>query len=73
MEKLIGVFKSRKFWAAVISLLVVFGVMQVNDAEQSELVESVLVVVTAVVNAAAYIIGVAIEDAGRARGGRTLD
>lgn len=69
MSKFAGVFKSRKFWAGVIGVLVSVGMLQVSDAQESELVTAVLTVVTAV----GYIIGTAIEDAGRAQGGRRLD
>jgi len=69
MAKLLGIFKSRKFWAAIISLLVAFGLLQASDVQEAELVQAILTVVTTV----AYIISVAIEDAGRAQGGKTLD
>lgn len=64
--KLKGVFQSRKFWAAVISMLVSFGVVQA-DIEDS-VVEAV-VILAPIVAGAAYGIGTSIEDAGRARGG----
>lgn len=69
MAKLIGVFQSRKFWAAIVALLVSFGLLQVSEAQEPELVQAILTVVTTI----AYIIGTAIEDAGRAQGGQRLD
>lgn len=58
MDKFSGVFKSRKFWAAVISLLVATGVLQASEAQEAELVNSILLVAGAV----AYILSVALED-----------
>lgn len=57
MEKFLGLLKSRKFWAAIVSLLVVFQV--VPEGEEGALIEAVLTVVTAV----GYIFSVAYEDA----------
>jgi hypothetical protein len=66
VEKLLGVLKSRKFWAGVVGLLVAVGLLNLGeDAAEENLVEAILTVVTTVV----YILSVAIEDAGRAQGG----
>lgn len=69
MDKLLGVLKSRKFWAAIVALLVSFGLLNLSDVQEAEVVQAILTVVTTI----AYIIGVAIEDAGRARGGQLRD
>ena len=66
MAKLLGVLKSRKFWAAIVSLLIAFGLLEMSEVQEAELVQAILTVVTW----AAYSIGVAIEDAGRARNGQ---
>lgn len=68
--KLKGVLQSRKFWAAVISILVSFGVVQ-TDIEDS-VVEAV-VILAPIVAGAAYGIGTSIEDAGRSRRGDNPD
>lgn len=39
------VLKSRKFWAALIGLLVSLGVMTLSDQQEAELVAAILVVV----------------------------
>lgn len=57
-NKIIGVLQSRKFWAAIITLLMIFGVLEQNEAEQARLVEAILTVVTTV----SYIVSVALED-----------
>ncbi len=57
MEKFLGLLRSRKFWAAVVSLLVVFQVAP--EGQEGALVEAILTVVTAI----GYIFSVAYEDA----------
>lgn len=69
MAKFLGVLQSRKFWASVVGLLVAFGALNYSDSQQADLVGAIL----AVASAASYVISVAIEDAGRARGGQNLD
>lgn len=64
--RLKGIFQSRKFWAAVISLLVSFGVVQADI--EDNVVEAV-VVLAPVIAGAAYGVGVAVEDAARAKAG----
>jgi len=59
LQKLVDLVTSRKFLAAVAAILVVFKV--VPDSAESPLVEAALTAVTAV----GYIIGVAVEDAGK--------
>ena len=63
-SKLLSVFRSRKFWAAVIGLLVSMGLVALSDSQQAELVGAIVTVATTL----SYIFGVAIEDAGRAVG-----
>jgi uncharacterized membrane protein len=64
-NKLLGVFRSRKFWAALIGTLFVildeFVPTFPLDADQVTNIVYMLV---------AYIIGVAIDDAGRGIGGK---
>ena len=62
--KLKGILQSRKFWAAVVSLLVTFGVVGMDVEDQ---VTDAIVTIVPVVAGSAYIIGTAIEDAGHAR------
>lgn len=57
-DKFSGVLKSRKFWAAVISLLVATGVLQASEAQEAEMVNAMLIVA----GAAVYILSVAFED-----------
>ena len=57
MEKLGWVLQSRKFWAAIISLLVALGVLNWSDAQQAETVAGIVAGVGAV-----YSLAVAIED-----------
>lgn len=66
MGKLVGVLKSRKFWAGVVGIIVALGLLNLgeNGAEEN-LVEAILTVVTTV----SYIVATAIEDAGKAQGG----
>lgn len=66
MPRFGGVLKSRKFWASLIGLLVSVGVLNYSDAQQAELASAVLTVATAI----GYVLSVAIEDAGSARGGQ---
>lgn len=61
MTKLMQTLGSRKFWAAIVGMLVAVGLLQYSDAQQAELVAAVLAVVTSI----GYMLGVAIEDAGR--------
>ena len=68
MEKFIGIFKSRKFWSAVIGLVIATGVLQISEGEEATLLNAILVVVTAI----GYGLGVAIEDAGHAVGEGTV-
>jgi hypothetical protein len=63
-SKLAGVFRSRKFWAALIGLVVSMGLVALSDSQQAELVGAIVTVATTL----SYIFGVAIEDAGRAVG-----
>lgn len=66
MEKILGVLKSRKFWASVVGVLVSVGLLSFGPGSgEDQFVEAILVVVSTV----AYVIGVAVEDAGRAMGG----
>lgn len=65
MEKIIWVLKSRKWWASVIGLLIATGVLQLSDAQEADLVQAVLTVVTTL----GYALSIAIEDAGRHAGG----
>lgn len=57
MDKLLGLLKSRKFWAAVIALVMVFVKAFVPDFPFSE--DQLLAAVLALVS---YILGVALED-----------
>ena len=59
MEKLLGLFKSRKFWAAVVGVVFVFISEFVPEFPLDQ--EQVLNVVMLFV---AYILGVAIDDNG---------
>lgn len=63
-SKLIGVLKSRKFWAGVIGILVAVGLLNFGEGDESRLTEAILTVVTTV----SYIVATAIEDAGKAQG-----
>lgn len=53
-----SILRSRKFWAAVVGLLVALGVLNIGEAQQVNLVEAIVTVATTV----AYIIGTAVED-----------
>lgn len=53
-----SILRSRKFWAAVVGLLVALGVLNIGEAQQVNLVEAIVTVATTV----AYIIGTALED-----------
>ena len=57
MEKIHWVLQSRKFWAAVISLLAALGVLNWSDAQQAETVAMLAAGI-----GAAYSLAVAIED-----------
>ena len=59
-NKLVGILKSRKFWASVIGLLVAFGFLEAGD--EAQLTEAIITITVAVT----YIIGTAIEDHGSA-------
>jgi hypothetical protein len=65
MGKLLGVLKSRKFWAGVIGIAVAVGLLNLGEGGEENLVEAILTVITTI----SYIIATAIEDAGRAQGG----
>ena len=62
LVKLLDLITSRKFLAAVASLLVVFEVLP--EGSESGVLEAVLTVITSV----AYILSVAIEDANQPKG-----
>lgn len=62
MDKFLGLLKSRKFWASIVALLVVFQV--VPEGEEGALIEAILTVVTTV----GYILSVALEDAFSSKG-----
>lgn len=64
MEKILWILKSRKFWSAIVGLLMSFGLLQMSDAQEAELVGAILTVATAV----GYMASIAIEDAGRHMG-----
>lgn len=57
-DRFSGVLRSRKFWAAVVSLLVSTGILQTSEAQEAEMVNAILLVA----GAAVYIFSVAIED-----------
>ncbi len=61
MQKIVWMLQSRKFWAAVIGLLIASGVLQLSDAQEADLLQAILTVVTTL----GYAISVALEDAGR--------
>ena len=70
MEKLLGVLKSRKFWAGVVGIAVAVGLLNLGEGSgEDNLVEAILTVVTTI----SYILATAIEDAGRAQGGQKMD
>lgn len=76
MEKWKGLLTSRKFWASLVSLLVALGILGFSDVQQGDLVDSLLVIVGAILTVIAglgYSASVAVEDAGRAQGGQNLD
>lgn len=52
------VLKSRKFWAAAVSILFATGILQGSEAAEADLLNAILTAITAV----GYIISVAIED-----------
>lgn len=58
-NKFVGLLKSRKFWASVIGLVVALGFLE--GGQEAQVVEALVVLGTA----ATYVIGTAIEDAGR--------
>lgn len=62
--KLYYLFRSRKFWASFIALLSSVGLFAYSDAQQSELVDAIMVIIPAIVGGC-YVIGTAIEDATR--------
>jgi len=66
MQKIVWVLQSRKFWAAVIGLLIATGVLKLTDAQEADLVGALLTVATTI----GYMLSVAIEDAGRHAGGQ---
>lgn len=57
MQKLSWVLQSRKFWAAIISLMGALGVLNWSDAEQAAWVAAIVAGIGAV-----YQISVALED-----------
>lgn len=57
-NKFFWVLSSRKFWAAIVALLVTTGVLEASEAQEAELVQAILTVVTAI----SYILAVALED-----------
>ena len=63
LKKLLSIFRSRKFWAALIAALAAAGAFAVGEISAWQLVQSLVAV------AAAYSTGVAIEDAGGRIGG----
>lgn len=65
VEKIVWILKSRKFWTAIIGLAVSFGLLQLSDTQEAELVSAILTVATAI----GYMVSVAVEDAGRHVGG----
>lgn len=65
VEKIVWVLKSRKWWASIIGLAVSFGLLQLSDTQEAELVSAILTVATAI----GYMVSVAVEDAGRHVGG----
>lgn len=62
-SKLMGVLASRKFWASVVGVLAAVGLVVFSESQQADLVAAIVTVVSMV----AYILGVAIEDAGQAQ------
>jgi hypothetical protein len=62
VEKIHWVLQSRKFWAAVISLLTALGVLNWSDAQQAETVAMLAAGI-----GAAYSLAVALEDGLSAR------
>lgn len=68
MEGLLSVFRSRKFWASIIALLVSIGILQLGEVQEADLVSAILTIATTV----SYVISVAVEDAGRHQGGITV-
>jgi len=58
MNKWKGLLTSRKFWSAILGIVVSLGILEYSDEQQAELVGAIIVVVTSVF----YILGVAIED-----------
>ena len=70
-NKMVVVLQSRKFWSSVISLLVVLGLFKFSDMEQTQLVES-LVLIAPIVIGGIYTLATAIEDAAHAKGGTAL-
>lgn len=57
-NKMLALLKSRKFWSMLVGLLVSIGLITLSEAQESELVGSVL----AIVNLAVYQFSVAYED-----------
>ncbi|HRA64411.1 MAG TPA: hypothetical protein PL187_00235 [Caldilinea sp.] len=69
-NKLAATFKSRKFWASWISVLVSLGVVVWSETQQAEIANSLAVIAGAlapVIVGAIYVMSTAIEDAARAR------
>ena len=58
VSKILALFKSRKFWAAVIAAISAVSAFALNEISVWQLVQALVAV------AAAYSTGVAIEDAG---------
>ena len=65
-SKLLGLLGSRKFWAAVVGLVLIVAKAYNPDLPVTE--EQITSLVYVVI---AYILGVAIEDGGRAAGGQS--
>ena len=63
LEKFKGIFRSRKFWAAMIAAVSSTAAFVLGEIDAWQFIQSLIAVV------AAYSTGVAIEDAGRGIGG----
>lgn len=59
-NKMVGVLKSRKFWAAIVSLLASIGLVSADMEPQ--LVESLLTIVAVI--GGTYILGTGVSDIG---------
>lgn len=69
-NKFVNTLQSRKFWAAMISVAVSLGVIDWMDAQQGEIVDSLVTIAAAlvpVISGAVYIISTAVEDAAHAK------